>query len=167
MILRHEHTGRALDTELLLLLDETANVPLAQLPHWASTVAGYGIQLVTVWQSKAQIDAAYGPSADTVIANHLTQVYFPGIRDLATIRYVSELLGTEHQPGYVNGPTITEIHQFGRDTATGVPLVPSNVLRQLGQDDRLVITNNKPPAHAHALDRIPRRSRHLNRPAES
>ncbi|MEZ5342003.1 MAG: type IV secretory system conjugative DNA transfer family protein [Acidimicrobiales bacterium] len=167
VILRHEHTGRALDTELLLLLDETANVPLAQLPHWASTVAGYGIQLVTVWQSKAQIDAAYGPSADTVIANHLTQVYFPGIRDLATIRYVSELLGTEHQPGYVNGPAITEIHQFGRDTATGVPLVPSNVLRQLGQDDRLVITNNKPPAHAHALDRIPRRWRHLTRPAES
>lgn len=65
-----------------------------------------------------------------------------------------------------NGPTITEIHKFGRDTATGVPLVPSNVLRQLGQDDRLVITNNKPPAHAYALDRIPRSWRHLTRPAE-
>ncbi|MCP3855460.1 MAG: type IV secretory system conjugative DNA transfer family protein, partial [Actinomycetia bacterium] len=79
VILRHEHTGRALDPELLLLLDETANVPLVQLPNWASTVAGYGVQLVTVWQSKAQIDAAYGPSADTVVANHLTQLYFPRI----------------------------------------------------------------------------------------
>jgi len=166
VVLRHEHTGRALDTELLLLLDETANVPLAQLPHWASTVAGCGIQLVTVWQSKAQIDAAYGPSADTVIANHLTQVYFPGIRDLATIRYVSELLGTEHQPGYVNAPAITEIHQFGRDTATGLPLVPSNVLRQLGQDDRHATTNNKPPAHAHAPHRIPTSWRNLTRPPE-
>ena len=95
VILRHGHNGQPLDTELLLLLDETANVPLVQLPNWASTVAGYGVQLVTVWQSKAQIDAAYGPSADTVIAGYLTQLYFPGIRDLSTIRYVTELLGTK------------------------------------------------------------------------
>ena len=167
VILCHEHTGRTLDTELLLLLDETANVPLVQLPNWASTVAGYGVQLVTVWQSKAQIDAAYGPSADTVIANHLTQLYFPGIRDLSTIRYVTELLGTEHQPGYVNGPSFAQPLGHDRDTATGVPLVPANVLRQLGQDDRLVIAGNKPPAHAKALDDIPRRWRHRSRPVDS
>ncbi len=167
VILRHEHTGRALDTELLLMLDETANVPLVQLPNWASTVAGYGIQLVTAWQSKAQIDAAYGPSADTVIANHLTQLYFPRIRDLSTIRYVTELLGTEHQPGYVNAPSFGQLAAHDRDSATGVPLVPANVLRQLGQDDRLVITGNKPPAHAKALDDIPRRWRHHTRPVDS
>ncbi len=167
VILRHERTGQTLDTELLLLLDETANIPLSQLPHWASTVAGYGIQLVTVWQSKAQIDAGYGTSADTVIANHLTQLYFPGIRDLSTIRYVSEVLGTEHQPGYVNGPGLGQLVGHERDSATGVPLVPPNVLRQLGQNDRLIITGNKPPAHAKALDSIPRRWRHHTRDADS
>ena len=167
VILRHEQTGGALDTELLLLIDETANIPLVQLPDWASTVAGYGVQLVTVWQSRAQIDDAYGPAADTVIANHLTQVYFPGIRDLSTIRYVSELLGTEHQPGFVNGPSLGQPLGQRRDSATGVPLVPSNVLRQLGQDDRLVVTGNKPPAHAKALDDVPRRWRHLTRAVES
>ena len=167
VILRHEHGGQALETELLLLLDETANVPLVQLPNWASTVAGYGVQLVTVWQSKAQIDASYGPAADTVIANHLTQLYFPGIRDLSTIRYVTELLGTEHQPGYVNAPSFVQPLGHDRDSATGVPLVPANVLRQLGQNDRLVITGNKPPAHAKALDDIPRSWRHHTRPVES
>ncbi|MCP4101747.1 MAG: type IV secretory system conjugative DNA transfer family protein, partial [Lentisphaerae bacterium] len=131
---------------------------------WASTVAGYGVQLVTVWQSKAQIDAAYGPSADTVIANHLTQLHFPGIRDLSTIRYVTELLGTEHQPGYVNGPSFGQLAGHDRNSATGVALVPANVFRQLG---RLVITGNKPPAHAKALDDIPRRWRHHIRPVES
>ena len=54
-----------------------------------------------------------------------------------------------------------------RDSAAGVPLVPANVLRQLGQNDRLVITGNKPPAHAKALDDIPRRWRHHTRPIDS
>jgi len=45
--------------------------------------------------------------------------------------------------------------------------VPANVLRQLGQNDRLVITGNKPPAHAKALDDIPRSWRHHTRPVES
>jgi hypothetical protein len=42
-----------LDPTPLLVLDEAANTPLRKLPEWASTVAGIGIQLVTVWQSKS------------------------------------------------------------------------------------------------------------------
>lgn len=37
-----------LDPTLLLVVDEAANTPLRKLPEWASTVAGIGIQLVTV-----------------------------------------------------------------------------------------------------------------------
>ncbi len=167
VILRHEQ-NRPLDKPLLLLLDETANVPLVQLPHWASTIAGYNMQLVTVWQSKGQIDAAYGTNADTVIGNHRTRAFFPGISDLATIRYVAELLGNEHQPGYVNASySFADIGKTDRESATGVPLVPANVLRELADDERLIVTGNLPPLHAKALTEVPRRWQHHTRPVES
>lgn len=167
VILRTDETGRALDHELLVLLDETANVPLVQLPKWASTVAGCGIQLVTIWQSKAQIDEAYGTSADTVIANHRTQVFFPGIPDTATSRYVTELLGKEHQPGYVNSGSFAELVNRERESASSVDLVPSNVLRQLGDNDRLVVTGNLPPAHVKVIKKVPDHWLPQNRSVES
>lgn len=167
VILRHE-ANRPLDTGLLLLLDETANMPLVQLPHWASTIAGYNMQLVTIWQSKGQIDAAYGPKADSVIGNHRTRVFFPSISDVATSRYVAELLGNEHQPGYVNaGSSFGDLARSERDSATGVPLVPGNVLRELDDNERLVITGNTPPIHAKALTKVPRRWQHHTRPIET
>ncbi len=47
-----------LDPPLLLVLDEAANIaPLRDLAQIASTAAGLGIQLVTVWQDRAQIVA--------------------------------------------------------------------------------------------------------------
>jgi type IV secretion system protein VirD4 len=43
-----------------MVVDEAGNMPLAWLPEVAATCAGIGILLVTIWQSKAQLDAAYG-----------------------------------------------------------------------------------------------------------
>ena len=43
-----------------MVIDEAGNMPLAWLPEVAATCAGIGILLVTIWQSKAQLDAAYG-----------------------------------------------------------------------------------------------------------
>ena len=46
--------GAPLDPPLLVVLDEAANVaPLAELDVLASTAAGHGVQLVTVWQDLA------------------------------------------------------------------------------------------------------------------
>jgi type IV secretion system protein VirD4 len=59
---RAARQGRPLDPPLLVVLDEAANVaPLAELDVLASTAAGHGIQLVTVWQDLAQLTARYGP----------------------------------------------------------------------------------------------------------
>ncbi len=136
----------------MLLLDETANKPLVQLPRWASTIAGYNMQLITIWQSKGQIDAAYGPKADSVIGNHRTRVFFPSINDVATSRYVAELLGNEHQPGYVNArSSLGDLARNERDNV----------------NERLVITGNTPPIHAKALTAVPRRWQHHIRLIES
>ncbi len=51
---RAHQTGRPLDPSLLVVLDEAANIaPLRDLDTLASTAAGQGIQLVTVWQDLA------------------------------------------------------------------------------------------------------------------
>jgi type IV secretory pathway TraG/TraD family ATPase VirD4 len=49
-----------LDRRLLVVLDEAGNQRLDELPQYASTVAGLGVQLVTIWQSVAQITRANG-----------------------------------------------------------------------------------------------------------
>ena len=60
-------------------------------------MTGPGIQLVTVWQSKAQLDSTYGKDAETVLTNHRSKLIYPsGITDLATVQYISELVGDEH-----------------------------------------------------------------------
>ena len=68
--------GKPLDPPLLLVLDECANIaPLRDLPTLASTGAGQGIQLVSVFQDMAQINAVYGRDhAPTIVSNHRAKV---------------------------------------------------------------------------------------------
>ena len=59
-----------LDPPLLVVLDEAANIaPLSDLDALASTAAGHGVQLVTIWHDLAQINARYGSRAATVANN--------------------------------------------------------------------------------------------------
>jgi len=134
----------------LLVLDEAANTPTAWLPQVASTCAGIGIQLVTVWQSKAQLDAAYGRLGDSVLTNHATKLFFPGISDLPTLDYVSRLIGDEQ----------VERRTASRDWARpsraesigphDTPLVAPHVLRQAQGGRALLVHGTLPPARIHA-----------------
>jgi type IV secretion system protein VirD4 len=149
---RFNRTGEPLDPRLLVLLDEAANTPLPKLPQWTSTVTGAGIQLVTVWQSKAQLDELYGHHADTVLTNHRTKlVYASGLSDLATVQYLSELIGTEHIPSELGevGATAARNGQRGLPS-TAVPFVPLSVLRRLGVGDAVLLHGSSPPAWVHA-----------------
>jgi type IV secretion system protein VirD4 len=91
---RAARDGRGLDPPLLIILDEAANIaPLRELDVLASTAAGHGVQLVTVWQDLAQIQARYGERAATVVNNHRAKIILSGISDPATLDYASRLLG--------------------------------------------------------------------------
>src|SRR4029078_10510962 len=58
---RSAEISAALDPPLLVVLDECANIaPLRELATLASTGAGQGIQLVSVFQDMAEIYGAYG-----------------------------------------------------------------------------------------------------------
>jgi type IV secretion system protein VirD4 len=133
-----------LDPTLLLVLDEAANTPLRKLPEWASTVAGIGIQLVTVWQSKSQLEAIYGAHADTILTNHLTKLFFTGMSDTAGLDYVGRLSGHEHVPGYLGAD---RVDSRDRVQPTQVPLLAPNVVRQMRPGDALLVHGTLPPGH--------------------
>jgi type IV secretion system protein VirD4 len=137
-----------LDPTLLVVLDEAANTPLRKLPEWASTVAGVGIQLVTVWQSKSQLDFIYGRQADTILTNHLTKLFFAGMSDTAGLDYATRLLGHEHVPGVLGDqPGRYADPGYQRPSPAHVPLAPANVLRQMLPGEALLLHGTLPPAH--------------------
>ncbi|MGH9281697.1 MAG: type IV secretory system conjugative DNA transfer family protein [Acidimicrobiales bacterium] len=144
--------GQPLDPTLLVVLDEAANTPLRKLPEWASTVAGVGVQLVTVWQSKAQLDFIYGRQADTILTNHLTKLFFAGMSDTAGLDYATRLLGHEHVPGVLGDQSGRYPDAaFQRPAPAQVPLAPANVLRQMLPGEALLLHGTLPPAHVMTL----------------
>jgi type IV secretion system protein VirD4 len=136
--------------DLLVVLDEAANIPTRWLPSVASTCSGLGMVLVTIWQSKAQIDAAYSTLADSVLTNHGTKVFFSGTSDLATLTYASRLVGEEEVAQRSVSTDLGRGRRSRSDSTTRVPLVPTDVLRQAPLDQALLIHGTLPPAHLHA-----------------
>jgi type IV secretion system protein VirD4 len=141
-----------LDPPLLVVIDEAGNWPMRSLPGRISTCAGLGIQLLLVFQSKAQVDAAYGTRADIVLANAVTKVFFAGLSDESSLRYAATLLGSEH---VVQRSTSTDLGGFpagaGRrsvsEAPTRIDLLPVSHLRQVPPGHALLVHGTLPPAH--------------------
>jgi type IV secretion system protein VirD4 len=164
------HTGKPLDPPLLIVIDEAGNTPLRSLPEYASTLAGIGVVLVTIWQSLAQIEAAYGRQADTILTNHLTKCFFAGLSDPTSLRYVDQVLGDAE----VDTRSAGKRAGRGSDqySTTRVSLAPAHTLRQMRPGDALLLHGTLPPAHIRTRpfyrDRqLARRAAHPVTPDES
>ncbi|HEY8547588.1 MAG TPA: type IV secretory system conjugative DNA transfer family protein [Acidimicrobiales bacterium] len=140
-------TGRPLDPPLLIVIDEAGNTPLRALPEYASTLAGIGVLLVTIWQSLAQIEATYQRQADTILTNHLTKVFYAGLSDGATLRYIQQVLGDAE----VETRSRSSAERFGRASiqlaTTRSGMAPPHALRQMRPGDALLLHGTLPPAH--------------------
>jgi type IV secretion system protein VirD4 len=131
---------------LLLVIDEAANIaPLPDLAQIASTARGVGIQLVTIWQDFAQIQARYGTFAQTVINNHRAKVVLAGVSDTPTLDYISRLIGDKQaaEESRTRNPE-------GRETVTEStrhrPLAPTSALRRSDTGTGVLIYGNFHPA---------------------
>lgn len=143
---RYSRGANPLDPRLLVVLDEAANTPLPKLPEWAATITGVGIQLVTVWQSKAQLDHAFGANADNVLTNHRTKLILPsGLSDRSTAEYVSALVGQEHVRADLHRSMQRSPHD-SRNVAIAVPLLPTDILRRMRVGEALLLHGSLPPA---------------------
>lgn len=140
-------TGRPLDPPLLVVIDEAGNTPLRSLPEYASTLAGIGVLLVTIWQSLAQLEVAYGKAADTILTNHLTKMFYAGLSDPTSLRYVDQVLGEAEVD--TRSHSAVEHMSGGSDqfSTTRVPLAPAHALRQMRPGDALLVHGTLPPAH--------------------
>lgn len=139
----------ALDNDrnpLLVLIDEAANTaPLRRLPTIASTAAGQGVQLVTVFQDLAQVRARYGDATDTVVSNHRAKVFLSGISCARTLDYLSRLLGDEE----VARESRTRALDGRSTTTTGTrqrQLAPVDVVRGIRPGEGVLVYGHLPPA---------------------
>ncbi len=100
---RFNHTR--LSSNLLLLLDEAGNIaPLASLNVLATTAAGTGIQLVSIFHDLAQMISIYGEArAQSICNNHSALILMPGSRDPYTTKLVGDLVGNDFIPGLGGG----------------------------------------------------------------
>lgn len=140
--------GLPMDPPLLLMIDEAANIaPLRNLDAVASKSAGEGVLVVTVWQDEGQIEKIYGPAkARTIMANHYSKIYLPGIQDLATLDALSRQIGSDvvqHQS------RSTDAGIDGRRSITvsehETTVAPVGWLRQLPPDEAIVLTGRYRP----------------------
>jgi len=140
-------TGRPIDPPLLIVIDEAGNTPLRALPEYASTLAGLGVLLVTIWQSIAQLEAAYGRAADTILTNHLSKVFYSGLSDSATLRYIGTVLGDAEVETRSRSAAARAGGESSQWATTRNPLAPVHALRQMQPGDALLLHGTLPPAH--------------------
>jgi type IV secretory pathway TraG/TraD family ATPase VirD4 len=130
-----------------VVLDEAANIATPKdLDTLASTAAGTGIQLVTIWQDMAQIKARYRDRAATVVNNHRAKLVLSGVSDEPTLRYISQLAGD-----HAYRLDQASFDSAGRHTtSTGSPqfrpLAPADALRRIAPGHGLLIYGHLPPA---------------------
>jgi type IV secretion system protein VirD4 len=119
--------------------------PLPNLDTIASTAAGVGIQLVTIWQDLAQIHTRYGERAATVVNNHRAKLALSGISDPETLERFSRLTG---EAELVRPSTSRD--DSGRTSTTAASiyrrLAPDDALRQLPLGEGLLLYGALPPA---------------------
>lgn len=137
--------GAPLDPPLLVVLDEAANIaPLANLDAVAATAASHGVQLVTLWQDLAQVQARYGQRAATVVNNHRAKLICSGIADPATLEHVRQLAGEEQR-----WSESTSVDGEGRRSTTRSPntaaLAPADVIRRMPPGEAMLLYGHLPP----------------------
>jgi type IV secretion system protein VirD4 len=143
---RSVRSGQPLEPPLLVVLDEAANIaPLAELDTVLSTASSHGIQLLTVWQDMAQIEARYGRRWSTIVNNHKAKVLCSGVSDPLTLDHMSALIG-DGETAEVS-TTVADDGGRSRTESSGLRRVaPSSLLRQLPCGEAVVVYGSLPPA---------------------
>jgi type IV secretion system protein VirD4 len=140
-------TGKPVNPPLLLVLDELANIaPIPNLDEVASTGAGQGIQLLSIFQDMAQITARYGKSAaQTITNNHRAKLFGAGISDPETLSYVSQVVGTGE---FEHRSETADDRGGGARTQGSIyrELTPANVVREAKRGSGLLVYGHLPPA---------------------
>jgi type IV secretory pathway TraG/TraD family ATPase VirD4 len=120
-----------LSPRLGLFLDEAGNcAALSDLDVLATTARGQGIQLVTAWHDKSQLEARYGPKASTILNNHRAKLFLSGLADLSALELGARLIGDRALVDRNRSMGSDGRHSMNEST-TYRPLLPVDDLRRL------------------------------------
>ena len=128
-----------------MLFDEFGNIGmLNNMSVNASTVRSRKISLVTCLQSITQLFQVYGENnAKSILNNLKTKLILPGISDVDTLNYISNLCGMGEI--MTRSTTMSDGKQSSTVSQTRKKLFEDGELRTLDDRRILVIVNNKMP----------------------
>jgi len=140
--------GGPVSPRLLLALDEAGNVfRYPRLPHLLTTGRGNGLQLLLAYHDLAQIEHLFGGRnvARTVVSNAKMRMLLPGVGDVETLRYFSELLG-QTRVSLGSSQTGPDGRRSKSSSEQRESLAPLHLLQQLPDGEAVVLYQNLPPA---------------------
>lgn len=150
---RAAQRGGPISPRLLMALDEAGNVfRYPRLPHLLTTARGNGVQLLLIYHDLAQLEHLYGGRevARTVLSNAKMRMLLPGVGDLDTLRYWSELMGRTRTQ--THGETFGEDGRRSRSRSEHADdLAPLHLLQQLPDGQAVLLYQNLPPAKVRLL----------------
>lgn len=144
---RHPH-------QVLLLLDEFARLGHAEvIAKGFAYVAGYGLRLLPVLQSPAQLRAEYGPDVtEEILANCAVEVVFAP-KALRLANELSERLGytTVRSPARSRPTGLSRGHRSISESDQRRALLLPQELMQLPADDLIVLKAGVPPVRGRKI----------------
>ena len=143
---RAAQLGGPLQPRLLMALGEAGNVfRFPRLANLLTTARGNGIQLLLVYHDLAQLEQVVGrQNARTVISNAKLRMLLPGVGDVDTLRYFTDILGRAQ----VDRSSRTRTRGGQVSTSTGPQaedLAPLHSLQQLPAAHAVVQYQNLAP----------------------
>jgi type IV secretion system protein VirD4 len=134
-----------LSPRLGLFLDEAGNcAALSDLDVLATTARGQGIQLVTVWHDKSQLEARYGTKAATILNNHSAKLFLSGLADLSALELGARLIGEQALVDRNRSMGSDGRHSLNESTSYR-PLLPVEDLRRLRPGEGVLLYGHLRP----------------------
>jgi type IV secretion system protein VirD4 len=134
-----------LQPRLGLFLDEAGNcATLSDLDVLATTARGQGIQLVTVWHDKSQLEARYGTKASTILNNHRAKLFLSGLADLSALELGARLIGDQALIDRNRSMGSDGRHSLNESTSYR-PLLPVEDLRRLRPGEGVLLYGHLRP----------------------
>jgi type IV secretion system protein VirD4 len=134
-----------LSPRLGLFLDEAGNcAALSDLDVLATTARGQGIQLVTVWHDKSQLEARYGTKASTILNNHRAKLFLSGLADLSALELGARLIGDQALTERNRSMGSDGRHSLNESTQYR-PLLPVEDLRRLRPGEGVLLYGHLRP----------------------
>lgn len=144
---RHPH-------QVLLLLDEFARLGHAEvIAKGFAYVAGYGLRLLPVLQSPAQLRAEYGPDVtEEILANCAVEVVFAP-KELRLANELSERLGytTVRSPARSRPTGLSRGHRSVSESDQRRALMLPQELMQLPPEDLILLKASLPPVRGRKI----------------